>query len=167
MTCVLCGTNQNLELRTKDNFEVTLRQRYVEGPFAWVNFTKTKMSVLHVCVHCLNHVRKRRFSKKKHMLLMDQYLLGLMNPGMMNFIDMRSKKRLRRVLQETSNPYSQTFCAPLALLLHSQHPIQTWWKINLKSMFFHDYMTARVVRQHHKIQDSQAHAIRDQKCSRH
>lgn len=146
MTCVLCGTRYGLEWRPVDLIRAQIAERYREGPFAW--------RALHgacdgqFCVHCLNHLRKRKSSKRKAMLPADQYLLGLLSPGLSVQVDMRSKKRLDRVMMQSTNPYRWTGVLPLTMVLESsKEKVRTWWEINLQSEFFHDRATARLIRQ--------------------
>ena len=144
MSCLLCGTQHGNEVRPRDQIEAFVAQRYVEGPFAWpAVFACVGTNVL-CCVHCLNHIRKRKGLRHKQMLPLDQYLVGLVSPGLMFRMDARSRKRICKVIAEPSNPYAWP---PLRPLLDSSNPIHTWWQINLRTLFFQDGGTARAVRQ--------------------
>lgn len=148
MSCVLCGTLRSNEIRPRDQIEAFVLQRYCEGPWAWPALLGCQGPDVACCVHCLNHIRKRRGCRRKHMLPMDQYLLGLLDPGQMLRMDARSKKRIGRVLAQPTNPYAaSTGCAPLQQLLRSPDPVRAWWELNLRTMFFRDCDTARAVRQ--------------------
>lgn len=149
MTCVLCGTQHGVEVRPRDQIVALVLQRYREGPFAWpVLMAHSGCTNVLCCVHCLNHIRKRKKSSAKHMLPLDQYMVGLLRPGLMCCMDMRSRKRLRKVLSQESNPYVASCCvAPLQALLGAKDPVRRWWELNLRTMFFGDGATARAVRQ--------------------
>lgn len=146
MLCVLCGSNERIEWRPTELIRAQVRERYKAGPFAWQNLCKHTSVDVTICVHCLNHIRKRRKFKTRQMLPMDQYLLGMLNPAVSTKIDMRSQKRLNRVLNQGCNPFTCTGIHPLKLILESQCPVQTWWKLNLYTNFFNDGNTARLVR---------------------
>jgi len=146
--CLLCGSNKNLEWRSVEQVRSQVLERYVEGPFAWAALCEAKEKELLFCAHCLNHIRKRKRCSTKHMLPLDQYMLGLLKPGLMCTMDMRSRKRLRRVLSQESNHFVTSCClAPLRALLGAEDPVRKWWELNLSTMYFGDGATARVVRQ--------------------
>jgi len=148
MACVLCGTRWNNELRPRDQIQFLVAQRYVQGPFAWPSVMCPGAVNVACCMHCLNHIRKRKRSSAKHMLPLDQYMLGLLKPGLMCSMDMRSRKRLRSVVSQESNPYVVGCCvAPLGALLRAKDPVRRWWELNLRTSFFGDGATARAVRQ--------------------
>jgi hypothetical protein len=148
MACVLCGTVHGNEVRPREQIETFVLQRYCEGPFAWPALRSSSGENILCCVHCLNHIRKRKAFRRKHMLPMDQYLLGLLSPGLMSRVDMRSRKRLRRVLAQRSNPYATSIgCAPLQAIMCAPDPVACWWDLNLRTKYFADSNTARIVRQ--------------------
>jgi len=149
--CLLCGTQWNVEWRPTDQVQSQVSERYKEGPFAWKNLQEATEPESPFCTHCLNHIRKRRRLKKKEMLPVDQYLLGLMSPGLMSKVDMRSLKRLRRVMGQVSNPFRYLGICPLQTILESKTPVRTWWSINLCTSYFNDRVTARIVRQEIKV----------------
>jgi hypothetical protein len=148
MTCILCGTRYGLEWRPVEVIREQVAARYREGPFAW-KYLKDASDAL-FCMHCLNHMRKRRNISRKNMLPADHYLLGLLSPGLLEQLDTRSRKRLDRVMAELNNPFRYTGLEPLRLMMGSDH-LHTWWDINLKCEFFHDRTTAKMIRQ--KIKD--------------
>jgi hypothetical protein len=148
MSCVLCGTQHGNEVRPREQIESLVAQRYREGPFVWPFLMSQTCTNVVCCVHCLNHIRKRKRSSAKHMLPLDQYMLGLLKPGLMCAMDMRSRKRLRKVVSQDGNPYVVGCClAPLQALLGAKDPVRKWWELNLRTMYFSDGATARVVRQ--------------------
>lgn len=151
MHCTLCGTSSNLEWRPTEQIRAQVVERYKEGPFAWKSLHGSKSLESQFCTHCLNHIRKRRRLKKKEMLPTDQYMLGLMSPGLGIQVDMRSRKRLRRVMSQASNPYRNTGIEPLNIIMKSKTPVQTWWETNLCTPYFNDRVTARIVRREIKV----------------
>lgn len=148
MPCVLCGTQHGVEVRPREQIVALVSLRYKEGPFVWPCLMSQAHTNVLCCMHCLNHIRKRKRSSAKHMLPMDQYMLGLLRPGLMCSMDMRSRKRLRNVVSQDGNPYVVGCClAPLRALLGAKDPVRRWWELNLLTSFFSDGATARAVRQ--------------------
>lgn len=145
--CTLCGTHWNLEWRPSEQVFTQVSERYKEGPFAWAALRDTKELESPFCAHCLNHIRKRKRHGKGQMLPMDLFLLGFLNPQFCTKVDQRSYKRLARVITQPNNKFTKLNIAPLEKLIHDKKWLQTWWEINLKTPFFWDRVTARMVRQ--------------------
>jgi len=147
--CVLCGTQACLEWRSPLPVIQQVAERYRAGPFAWQRAKQAEQlpSEQAFCVHCLNHIRKRKPNRTRHMLPMDQYLLGLLSPGLGVKVDLRSSKRLARVISQPCNPFRQYGVAPLQELVDHPDPARRWWELNLRTLFFADHVTARIIRQ--------------------
>lgn len=82
---------------------------------------------------------------------MDQYLLGLINPGLISRIDERSRKRLKRVLLQPNNLYNNTGIFPIQYITTSRNFTDTWWRLNLNSQFFSSSAIAKIMRNEVKI----------------
>lgn len=166
MPCLLCGTAYHNEWRSTEQIKLQVAERYTEGPFAWLALQDANSPDSQFCTHCLNHIRKRRGKKRKTMLPADQYLLGLISPGLSTQVDMRSRKRLRRVMAQPQNTFRTLHIEPLNILMSSKSPVHTWWDLNLNTLYFRDRVTARLIR--HEIKDPVAcHARRDQEAVGH
>lgn len=144
--CLLCGSNKNLEWRSVDQVRPQVLERYIEGPFAWAALCEAKEKELLFCAHCLNHIRKRKRSRRRRMLPMDLYMLGLLSPKFSGYVDLRSQKRLKKVLSVKSNPYLRLGIAPLDVMVASDNKVCAWWELNLKTMYFPDCTAAKFVR---------------------
>lgn len=159
MACLLCGTKFSLEWRVVEHMRSQIVARYKEGPFAYLALQQCEDRESTFCVHCLNHLRKRKKNvRRKSMLPADQYLLGLLKPGLSVLVDKRSKKRLERVMMQPTNPFRRTELLPLEIIMESkQGATARWWDVNLQSRFFGDRTTARIIRQKIKV-DFTSHA---------
>lgn len=159
MACLLCGTAYGLEWRCVDQLRAQVTARYKEGPFAYRAMQQCCERDATFCVHCLNHLRKRKKNvRRRTMLPADQYLLGLLSPGLSVLVDNRSKKRLERVMTQPANPYRRTELWPLHIIMESKQGMtERWWNVNLHSRFFSDRTTARIIRQKIKV-DFLSHA---------
>lgn len=138
-----------LELRNTDCIRNSVLRTYTKGPFAFEMVEKLNCEQVHICNHCLNHIRKRKFKNlKKKMLPMDHYLLSLLNMEMSNLMDLRSKKRMQLVLKERNNFYRYTSIIPLQTMIHKHKKIENWWLLNLRTFFFVGGRTSRSIRLH-------------------
>ena len=147
MTCVLCGTCFNLEIRNTDSVKCQVTKTYLPGPFAYRVVENLCGEQVNICSHCSNHIRKRKhLTKRKAMIPMDHYLLSLLNLEFCSKIDLRSKKRIKKVLLETTNNYRFTSFAPLQLLILNPQKVQTWWNLNLNTSFYIGGKTSRLIR---------------------
>lgn len=149
MACILCGTSRTLELRNTDCIKLSVSKTYSKGPFAYANVFNFTEQQCWICIHCLNHIRKRKMKNvKKKMLPMDHFLLSLLNLELASLMDLRSKKRMQQVLKEENNLYRNTNILPLNLLIRDANPINRWWMLNLKTCFFVGGKTSRCIRIH-------------------
>ena len=156
MKCVLCGTACVLEMRPTAVVQAQVAARYKEGPFAWKTLQHAKAGRDSFCAHCLNHIRKRKKTKVRGYLPMDQFLLGLLCPGHVPELDLRCHRRLWQCMLQTSNPYRHTGVQPLEALIQKKGSILTWWTQNLETMFFRDKQTASMVRRAIEIKGTAA-----------
>ncbi len=143
---MLCGSKWNVELRETEMLQNQIKMLYLPGPFIYSQVLKITTDFQLCCSHCLNHIRKRKNKKRKHLLPMDQYLLGLLHVQYLNNLDKRSIKRLKRNLTSNQSFYNITQYAPLAYLLKASCINEEWMKINLNTNFFSHYAIAKQMR---------------------
>jgi len=146
----MCGGVQLVDARPTDSMKECIQKRYKKGPFAWANIMEHMYPNIHMCSNCVNHVRKRKKSKTKIMLPMDQFLVGCMEPYYIATMDNRTKKRIMSTLRNPGNMYLKINNAPiascLAANLRGESWLSQWWSNNLHSKYFSESSAARFIR---------------------
>jgi len=146
----MCGSNEHVDARPADTMKEFILKRYKKGPFAWANIMDHISPNIDMCSNCVNHVRKRKKSKSKTMLPMDQFLVGCMEPHYIARMDNRTRKRIMISLRKPTNMYLQVTNAPiarcLAANLRGESWLSQWWSNNLHSRYFSESSAARLIR---------------------
>jgi hypothetical protein len=144
--CALCGSMALVELRETEMLQKQIEALYIPGPFIFNCVLHCQSEIQLCCSHCLNHIRKRKNRKRKCMLPMDQYLLGLLHYKFMDSLDQRSIKRLQKNLKSNTTFYNLSRYYPLHFMLNAKDVCRTWRTLNLSTNFFSHYAIAKHMR---------------------
>lgn len=146
MLCLLCGATSGRR-RTLEVADVQARVRAhaLPGPFAYPAALAhaSEPRECAVCLTCLRCIGKRR---ARSMLPMDQFLMWLLAPGIVN-MDMRLWKRMRHSLTSPGNHFgAMPRFRDLARHRSPAEAARAWWEANLCTRYFAHKATARIVR---------------------
>lgn len=184
--CLFCRTSiTHLDLKkrckTMDNIQAFVSKFCKKTPFFYDLFCckadDKRISLCIACVNwqrrCLNGQNKRR-QGGKHMLLLDHFILFMLEPGKTSLPDQRCCLRLVKALvDELDGAPSSPFLTPMPLqvqMMVSKLPrnisgetmlndlVMAWWNFNGRCIFFMNNITAKLVRRMLKALEFRARA---------
>jgi hypothetical protein len=179
--CLFCGTVlQASDTKKRCKTQASIREFVTEHcrptPFMYQVFANLKGDQrVPLCIACVNWQRRcskgqrKRCNGRKPMLLMDHFVMFMLEPGKTIVPDQRCGLRLVKALlagldsgsESPANPLTmmpvqvQTMVASLPRDISGEtlltHLVRAWWEFNGRSVFFAHNLTAKLVRKMIKV----------------